>query len=307
MSLEIKGEKCAVCSAYLFEEDDVVYCPECGAPHHRECYNSLGHCGLYEFHGTENQYKKPETDTEQVNDLSTHATTTCTMCGENYDSDSYSCPSCNAPNISKMGGHIVSIDLMGGVSPKTDLGNGVTAEEAKKFVSTNSHRYIPKFLKFKNGKKASWNWFAFLTPCGWLFSRKMYLLGCIVGAIQVALSMLTIPFAAATNQLDLSAAKNSYEIALIVMDNISLIGENVIYTASIGSFLNTLLAVLLAIFADYIYRNRVISSVSDIKKNGVDIEESFLKKGGVNFIVAVIGYFAVNELPTIIAYAMGLL
>ena len=34
---------CAVCNAYLFEEDDVVYCPVCGAPHHRECYNSIGH------------------------------------------------------------------------------------------------------------------------------------------------------------------------------------------------------------------------------------------------------------------------
>ncbi len=307
MSLEIKGEKCAVCSAYLFEEDDVVYCPECGAPHHRECYNSQGHCGLQEFHGTENQYKKPETDTEQVDEAPTDTATTCTMCGESYNSDNNSCPYCNAPNISKMGGHIVSIDLMGGVSPNTDLGNGVTAQEARKFVATNSHRYIPKFLKFKNGKKISWNWLAFFTPCGWLVSRKMYLLGGIIAAIQIALSMLTVPFAAAINQLDLSTAKNSYEIALIVMDNISLIGEKVIYTASIGSFLNTILAFLFAIFADYIYRNRVISSVTEIKNNSDDVEKSFLKKGGVNFFVAVIVYFVVNELPSIIAYALGLL
>ena len=53
-----KKKSCVVCHAYLFEEDDVVYCPECGAPHHRECYINLGRCGLAEAHGTENQYDK---------------------------------------------------------------------------------------------------------------------------------------------------------------------------------------------------------------------------------------------------------
>ena len=27
-----KQKSCAMCHAYLFEGDDVVYCPECGAP-----------------------------------------------------------------------------------------------------------------------------------------------------------------------------------------------------------------------------------------------------------------------------------
>ena len=306
MSLEIKGEKCAVCKAYLFEEDDVVYCPECGAPHHRECYNSLGKCGLKEFHGTENQYKRPEMPKQQEESEKIE-TTTCAMCGEKYDLNGASCPSCGAPNVSKMGGRVISFDFMGGVPSNTDLGNGVTAEEAKKFVGSNTHRYIPKFLKFKHGKKASWNWLAFLTPCGWLFSRKMYLLGSIIGALQIAFSMLTIPFVAATNQLDLSSAGNSFEMALLITENISIIGKSVIYIATIGSLLNTLLMVLFAIFGDYIYRNRVISSVTEIKTNSDDIDASFRKKGGISFIAALLGYFAVSELPSIIAYAVGLL
>ena len=56
MSLNEKGLSCAGCKAYLFEEDDIVYCPVCGAPHHRECYNRTGHCALEELHGTENEY-----------------------------------------------------------------------------------------------------------------------------------------------------------------------------------------------------------------------------------------------------------
>ncbi len=307
MSLKIDGEKCAVCKAYLFQDDDIVYCPECGAPHHRECYNSLGHCGLQELHGTDDQYKKTvELDPDESQD-NTINMITCEICGEEYDSSEDKCPSCNAPNISKMGGRFISFDFFGGVPSNTDLGNGVTAEEAKQFVVSNTHRYIPKFLKFKQGKKISWNWLAFLVPSAWLLSRKMYLLGIVTAAVQVALSILTIPFVAATNQLDLSAARNSFEMATLIMDNMSVIGESVLYTATIGSFLNTIISVLLAIFGDYIYRNRVITKVNEIKRNNTIIDEELQKKGGVNFIAAILGYFAVSELPGIIAYAVGLL
>ena len=58
MSLKTEGVTCARCHAYLFPEDDIVYCPVCGAPHHRECYNELGHCALEELHGTDKQYDK---------------------------------------------------------------------------------------------------------------------------------------------------------------------------------------------------------------------------------------------------------
>ena len=49
MSLNTEGVSCVRCHAYLFPEDDIVYCPVCGAPHHRECYNQLGHCALEEM------------------------------------------------------------------------------------------------------------------------------------------------------------------------------------------------------------------------------------------------------------------
>ena len=56
MSLEIKGQSCPICHAYLFEDDEIAVCPICAAPHHRECFISVGKCGMEEFHGTEKQY-----------------------------------------------------------------------------------------------------------------------------------------------------------------------------------------------------------------------------------------------------------
>ena len=304
MSLDIGKEKCAVCGAYLFEEDDVVHCPECGAPHHRECYLSLGHCGLEHLHGTDNQYKKAEPQKETEPEVEEQVF--CGMCGAKYQATQKSCPNCNAPNMAKMNSHVISFDLMGGVSDDTDLGEGVTAKEAKQFVVGNTHRYLPKFLKFKHGKKASWNWLAFLTPCGWLLSRKMYLLGAIIGAVQVALTMLSLPLNAALSQLDLSQVNGYFEIVNLIRDNISVIGWQSIIAAALGSLLGTLVMVLFGVFGDYIYRNKVISDIAEIKKSDLDQEEAFRKKGGVSFFIGVLGYFAVQELPTIIAYTLGM-
>ena len=36
--------KCPVCNKQFTKDDDIVTCPECGTPHHRECYNLTGHC-----------------------------------------------------------------------------------------------------------------------------------------------------------------------------------------------------------------------------------------------------------------------
>ncbi len=52
---------CPVCGQAFTENDDVVVCPVCGTPHHRDCYQHLGHCFNetlhsqgYEWEGTVN-------------------------------------------------------------------------------------------------------------------------------------------------------------------------------------------------------------------------------------------------------------
>ncbi len=306
MSLNLNGEKCVICKAYLFEEDDVVYCPECGAPHHRDCYNAVGHCGLKEFHGTENQYVKPKTQKIEQQTTSGNQIT-CNVCGNSYNNEEPICPNCNAPNIQAGGGKIFTIDFTSNTPSDLDLGNGVTVAEANKFVLNNTHRYIPKFVRFKNGEKASWNWLAFLTPCGWLLSRKMYLLGAIIGALQIALTLLNFPFINALNQFGFSEGRTYMEISKVVIENISVIGIPVIITSFVSSILDFALRIIFAIFGDFIYRKRVITNVVTIKQNRLEKDAIFAKKGGVNFWAAILGYFAVSELPTIFASFLGIL
>ena len=300
MSLSTANEKCAVCKAYLFPEDDVVYCPECGAPHHRDCYNSIGHCALEEFHGTEQQYQKPEEqfDNSAEKEIQNDGDymVTCRMCGEKYSNDQPMCPNCGTPDMSKMGGHFVAFDLLGGIPADTDLGEGVTADEAKMFVGSNTHRYIPKFAGFKHGKKTSWNWLAFLTPSGWLTSRKMYWLALIIATLEIASVMLLMPF---YSQLDTSAS--GFEYSKLLMENPELVSTTSFIIAYVGSAINIVLRIVMGIFGDYIYRNRVIAKVSEIKVESEDKTLDYRKKGGVSIWLGLLAFYLVRNLPWMIS------
>ena len=48
---DYKKSACVACGEAFDETSDIVVCPECGAPHHRECWKELGHCACEEKHG----------------------------------------------------------------------------------------------------------------------------------------------------------------------------------------------------------------------------------------------------------------
>ena len=320
MSLDLEHKSCPVCHAYLFDEDDVVYCPTCGAPHHRSFYNFLGHCALEEFHGTEKQYDKlqePAGDgkkeeikiayhTEIKEDENSSEYVKCGMCGEEYDKDLKSCPDCGAPNFTKFGGSYVVYDFLGGVPADADLGDGVTADEAKRFVAANTHRYIPKFAAMASGIKSSWNWLAFFFPSAWLLGRKMYKTGILTGVLSVAFSMLAIPFNKSLNYYIGSQNATSYtQLFDTIRDNLPKIGMAVVISAALGLVFNLVLKIYVGLKADYLYKKHAIATIKDIKANSEDIEYDFHRRGGISFIATLIGLFAVQYLPAIIATFAG--
>ena len=65
--MDIKKYICPVCNNAFNENDDAVFCPECGTPHHRECWKTNGKCFNEHLHGTaeniESTFKKPEEKT----------------------------------------------------------------------------------------------------------------------------------------------------------------------------------------------------------------------------------------------------
>ena len=185
-------------------------------------------------------------------------------------------------------------DFLGGVPADYDLGHGVTADEAKKFVSANTHRYIPKFATLNKKNKFSWNWMAFLFPSGWMLSRKMYKAGIIAAILTIAASCLGYP-------LTLKLYSFGFESTAFLADNIGSladyipqIGSAAIILAFLGTLFDLGIRIYSAIMGDYIYKNYSIGTIVEIKKQSDDRITAYRKKGGVSMLLFFLGIMIVQ-------------
>lgn len=282
MSPQNNQKSCTLCHAYLFPEDDVVYCPECGAPHHRECYNSIGKCALEELHGTENQYDKIK---EQEPEPSPQESE------KEEKQQRYETPF----------GEFSPIDFLGGVKPETLIDDGVTAKQAANFVFSNTMRYIPKFAKLNSQSKISWNFMAFLFPSGWFLSRKMYKNGIILGIFEILALILTIPFQNTLINLGMTQMVSYADMAAKISENMAQISPLVVGVAFIGSIISLAVSLVSALLGDWIYKKHTVKTVREIEASSEGKASDYRKKGGVNFLLFLLGYMAIRYIPVIIS------
>lgn len=309
MSLKTEGVTCACCHAYLFPEDDIVYCPVCGAPHHRDCYNHLGHCALEQLHGTDRQYDLTVAAEEQKRAVEPEPThtgenaeglITCQMCHEKYDFSRNACPKCGAPNIARAGGSFVNFDFLGGVPADYDIGEGITADEAKRFVAANTPRYIPKFAALTPKNRISWNWMAFFFPCAWFLSRKMYKNGIIAGLLTVISTLFYLPLNQALSRFGFTERQTYAQLLDTMLENLPKVGAAVLIFAFLGFLLHISIQIVSAVLGDYFYKCHTISAIKTIRAESEDMDYDYRKKGGVNFFLFIIGLLAVQYLPIMI-------
>ena len=303
MSLEIKNKKCAVCQAYLFEDEEIVWCPTCGAPQHKECYKQFGKCGYTDIHGTkeleeilkaEKQEEKKEEPKVEVNLVE------CPACHTKYERDLENCPECSAENLSGKMPTFFAFDFLGGVKPNQDIGEGVTAEKAKRFVMTSTHKIIPKFLAFKNGAKKFFSWWAFLFPAANFAARKMYGAAVLSGIVETAGLLLLFPFNLAMNELELTTGTKLYEY---LEKNAT---KEFFYLTALA-FVGVSVLVLYRLFSgfafDKIYYKHTIAKIKKIEAEyeKEDIPTAFRKYGGYNIFGFILTEIIVQYLPGIIA------
>lgn len=161
--------KCPVCNNQFNEEDDIVVCPECGTPHHRECYIQKGKCINSDKHGTneplELQFIENK-DTEETN----------------YNTET---TESTEENTQKAVREIIE-EMKGSNGDYMLNGKHISFYEAA--VGKNQKFYIPHFLMMDKTKKAvSWNIGGFFVPLAWSLYRKMYKLSLIILALYILL------------------------------------------------------------------------------------------------------------------------
>lgn len=81
------GCPCEGCGKPLTLRDDIVVCPDCGAPYHRDCYEKLGRCIHSAAHAAGYEWKFPYQESELC---------TCPACGERTLRSEEHCRCCGA-------------------------------------------------------------------------------------------------------------------------------------------------------------------------------------------------------------------
>lgn len=98
--MKYENEICQGCGKRFEETDDVVVCPECGTPQHRECYNRENRCVNEHLHsdGYEWQPRHSERNTENERTApDRQESRICPMCGHRNSPDATACENCGQP------------------------------------------------------------------------------------------------------------------------------------------------------------------------------------------------------------------
>ena len=84
---------CPVCGIKFNGTDDIVVCPICGTPHHRDCWNKTGRCINEEKHSAGFVWQMMNTDPSPIKKQDADSKI-CPRCGEKNDSVEPVCTNC---------------------------------------------------------------------------------------------------------------------------------------------------------------------------------------------------------------------
>lgn len=219
--MNYENVSCPVCGNPLAEGDDIVVCPVCATPQHRECWMKNGRCANDDLHASGyiwnknyvGTYKEPDLAEEHSDVRVCHicgsenpadalhcgncgalfgqkeepVSKKCAFCGKENSDDAIHCNQCGAPlNIPNgNAGYIAGTDI----SADEKIGENAAGDLAT-YIQASAHRYIKKFKKFESGKKISFNFAAFFFAPYWFFYRKLYKAGAFFLVAFVTASIL---------------------------------------------------------------------------------------------------------------------
>lgn len=304
-----EGQRCPVCNTLFSEEDDIVSCPDCGAPHHRACWLSEGHCHFAADHGTENQWKRvPVGEVEEDEDEDGEeapAVNRCPNCGAENPEHAEFCGYCGRPisrnewssaqqprygqyqpPMNEYAPFRASFDPLGGVPRDEKFENGTTAEELAAYVAGNTVYYIPRFSRLKEGRLFQWNWAAFFFAPYWLLFRKQYLPGALVSLMYLAMdTMMNLivywsgaPALGTVNQAVDAVMNAGYTLPFFLL----LIGMITLH-------------LLLGFFGNRIYMEGAVKRIGRVREEEPEnLHLSLRQAGGVSFVWCAVAYALIN-------------
>lgn len=308
---------CPVCGKEFKKDDEIAVCPECGTPHHKDCYKENGHCTNEELHKSGFSFEPLKTAEEKPEKLQTptglfgdgnkiKSKTVCENCGHENPKALPFCLYCG--EMLKNGDAEDDnpfIDFKSaGISSDEKIGD-TTAEEAASFIGTGAKFYLPKFIREeKRGKRLSWNTAAFIFSPYWFFFRKMQLFGFIVMLCMLVLTGVCTSKRVIQSENSISthlieSYRDGGDISSVqkeIKDFMNL-WENRVYVS--GLFLIHLAC---GLTGNTLYLRHIKKKIPEIKEsnsNPVKGAAALYLKGGVSISMAALslmGYYSLSQL-----------
>lgn len=265
------GCTCDVCNEKFTEESDVVVCPECGTPHHRECYKKLGHCVNEAKHAEGFEWQAPQ---KPVNPN----TAVCTRCGAENAKDAAFCENCGvalAPANSKSRTAVPPVfpnaknaNSNNFVPPVMDISeeeiDGVNMRDMAMYIGPSYAFYLFNFKRLqqegKNGRTFCWS--AFFFDGIYFLYRKMWLEALVILAVSFILAVPnTIVLMSTMDMLPAAAS--------------SLMFEGIEIVVAVCSVLSFALKMLLGFAAVPLYKKKVVKDLKNIKAHTATTNEYY--------------------------------
>ena len=293
---QIIGSICGYCNRPLKETDDIVVCPICGTPHHRECYFQHNACFNESLHDSGFVYERPVPAQD--------GTVICSQCGRTLSPECDFCNYCGAP-VDKVKTEPLSVQpvfmlgtrLFQGQSARNDLEedlDGIPVKYWVSYIGTNYNYYLNIFkLQDTAKKKTSFTLSAVLFPFLYFLYRRIW-----GAAVISALTSLILSFP-------------GFVVMYLAPQGINL-GMNIVTLdrlSSVFSILNVFINLGWGIFAAWLYRKRSGTRMKRIKE-GSSNEAEFLSKlkdrSGASIASVIIGVTALTMIIFIVSLVTGI-
>ncbi len=286
------GEKCPVCSKEFTGDDDIVVCPECGAPHHRECYKIENRCAYTDRH--KSGYKWQRTPAGESDGVSGEQAVICPVCHSRNSASVNFCGKCGSrlhPADSETGygsfqgqrtyrgqqGTYRSSDGRAdmetvfsylGFDPNEDMGEGSTLKDVSSFVGSNTLYYIPIFKRMKDfGTKISFNLSCLIFPHLYFANRRMWLWAILATVISIICSLptmiVTVAEMISNGVIDMAGTE-------AIVSFVSSHKNDLAYLGQILSMASWAVNMICCIFGNWLYYRYSLRSLKKLKERGID-------------------------------------
>lgn len=321
------NQKCTHCNKMFTKEDDVVVCPVCGTPQHRECYEENNQCINHDKHKEGYVWGAEDTSNSHTANSTANSSYSpdgivCGNCGTKNTNDSLFCKHCSTPlsvfhstdtkNSYNTQNNPNNPNLQGmpfnampfRINENEEIAPNVKQGEAQKYVKNNSLLFSLIFKRIHDHNKGRFNLGAFLFSGGWFLYRKQYLLGTI---LTLLFGLLTVGY----NILGPVAYKilevnNLTEGEIVAEELLSVLSQeqiNLIFIAGAICIARFILMVVSGLIANRCYYKHVVKKVRLAKEKFStedEVKKHLSETGGVNMLLAYIllmVYFLVECIP----------